>query len=137
MQSRDNSVSSRPRRNTVGRHSNEDGDLNKDKETRNIESPVPAKAKGPLPNASYVIPRKERAKSSLPEEGGSAENDADPDDTDPLSSLRIPRKKKAFVENASDKDDCLEPELGRSSPQKRGRYRGKLEAAKFVLQGVE
>lgn len=137
MQSRDNSVSSRPRRNTVGRHSNEDGDLNKDKETRNIESPVPAKAKGPLPNASYVIPRKERAKSSLPEEGGSTENDADPDDTDPLSSLRIPRKKKAFVENASDKDDCLEPELGQSSPQKRGRYRGKLEAAKFVLRRVE
>lgn len=137
IKSQDNFVSSRPRRSTAGRHSDENGDFNEDGEPGNVEAPVPAKTRGPLPKESYVIPRKERAKLSLPEKGGSAAKHADPDDSDPLSSLRIPRKKKAFLENASDKEDCLDPELDLSSPQKRGRYRGKLEAAKFVLRRVD
>lgn len=134
IESQENCMSLRPRRKTVGKYREEDCDFIADDEPQNVAANASAQKKSPLQTEPYVIPRKGRARSSIPEEGGATEHHTDPDDTDPLSSLRIPRKQTFFVDDAIYKDDCLVPERDLSSPQTRGRYRGKLEAAKFVLR---
>jgi hypothetical protein len=85
----------------------------------------------------YTIPRKGKTRRSAEKESEDPKDDPpeeDPEDLMPISALALPRKKDQGPE---DQYDAVDPEPDLSSPQKRGRHRGKLEAAKFVLPGAE
>lgn len=86
----------------------------------------------------YRIPRKGKTRRSVEKEADVPKEarKEDPEDLMPISALPGKKnKKEAVQEDQDDKMDDPEPDL--SSPQKRGRHRGKVEAAKFVLPGAE
>jgi hypothetical protein len=124
---RDRKHSLKARRTTPVSYKEEDWDEDFEEECETDKTPEPTKKK------EYVIPRKAKRMLS-PKEGGLVEELNDAEDTRPLSSLRDSLRTK---QDRDDEDDTPEPEPDLSSPQKRGRYRGKLEAAKVILPGTE
>lgn len=103
-----------------------------DFEDDGVEEKVPVSTK----SKEYVIPRKAKMRLS-PKEGVCVEERGGRESVIPLSSVRDAAKVKGLAQDRDDVDDNPEPDPDLSTPQKRGRYRGKLVAAKVILPGTD